>query len=79
MMISFSALDWIRTFICLFFLEGLIYLLFPKIIQKFAIRILCEASPRTLQLFGVFLLIIGFVLWVIASKSFATSSFSAFQ
>ncbi len=72
-MIFISGMDWVRAFILLFFLEGAIYVLFPTAIQGYAVRILADAPLSKLRFFGVLLLIIGFILWVVASNSLAGS------
>ena len=76
-MTSLSGMDWLRALICIFFIEGAIYLFFPKAIQGYAVRVLCDASLRKLQLFGILLLIIGFILWVIVSNSSAGYTLSS--
>lgn len=72
-MMFLSGADWIRAVILLFFLEGALYLLFPVAIQGYAVRILADAPVNKLRLFGILLLIIGFILWIVASNSLAGS------
>ncbi len=76
-MMFLSGADWIRAVILLFFLEGTLYLLFPVAIQGYAVRILADASVRKLRLFGILLLIIGFILWIVASNSLAGSGLAS--
>lgn len=69
-MIHLGGMDWVRGLICFFFLFGLIYILFPKSIQSYSVRVIIEASLAKIRSIGAFSIVIGIVLWVIFSKSF---------
>ncbi len=69
----FALSDWGRAIILLFFLEGMAYVLFPAAIQGYAVRILADAPARKLRMFGILMIVIGFVLCFFASKSFSAS------
>ena len=61
-MFGLSLIDFVRGLICLVLLEGAFYFFFPKVIQRFVLSLLADASVRTMRQFGFCLLVLGFVL-----------------
>ncbi|MBQ4084577.1 MAG: DUF2065 family protein [Alphaproteobacteria bacterium] len=56
---SLTLDDWIRGFVCLLYIEGILYLFFPKVIQAFSTELITDAPLRNLRNWGAFLLFAG--------------------
>ena len=65
---TISWIDFIRAFLLLIFIRGVIYMLFPAAIQSFAIRCLIDAKVRNLRLFGVLQIALFVFLMLLANK-----------
>ena len=61
-MLGLTSLDFLRALIFLILIEGAFYFFFPKVIQRFVLSLLADASVRTMRQFGLCLLVLGFVL-----------------
>ncbi|MBO5997131.1 MAG: DUF2065 domain-containing protein [Alphaproteobacteria bacterium] len=61
-MLIFSMVDFFKAIVLLFVIEGIIYFLFPKHVQGFAVRCLVDAKPANLRLFGLILIGTGIFL-----------------
>lgn len=62
-----SMQDFYRAIVVLFFIEGIVYFLFPKYIQDFAVRCLVDAKLPTLRIFGLILIGTGTFLYFLFS------------
>ena len=61
-MLGLTLIDFVRGLICLFLLEGVFYFFFPKVIQRFILTFMADASVRMMRQFGFALLVVGLVL-----------------
>ena len=61
-MFSLRLIDFVRGLICMLLLEGFFYFFFPKVIQRFIITFMADASVRLMRQYGITLLIVGSLL-----------------
>ena len=61
-MFGLTLIDFVRGLICMLLLEGVFYFLFPKVIQRFILGFMADASVRMMRQFGITLLVVGLIL-----------------
>ncbi|MDD4519804.1 MAG: DUF2065 domain-containing protein [Alphaproteobacteria bacterium] len=58
----FSLADFVRAFVLFCVFEGFFYLLFPSLVKRLSTEIIVETDPFFLRLYGVFLILLGWII-----------------